>query len=89
MITPGAPWDLRREEALASVDFGDSFSVVRFQWGSLEEAGPWFEPFKQRNQSLFPRTRLSFEWKEFWEMIFPGIGWLTLSSVYPVSGKKL
>lgn len=46
MIIPGAPWQLGREEALPSVDFGGSFSVGRFQRGN-QGGWPWFVPFRQ------------------------------------------
>lgn len=48
MIFPRAEWDLGREEALPQMGFGGSFSVGKFQWGILEEAGPWLVPFRQR-----------------------------------------
>lgn len=76
IIIPGAPWDLGREEALPSVEFGGSFSVGRFQWGKQEGCSLARAIQAVRRQSLLPRTRLSCERKELWGKTDVACDWL-------------
>lgn len=54
MVSGDFPWSRVGlwERGGTRMDLEGSLSVGESQWGSLEEAGPWFVPFRQRAGGL-------------------------------------